>query len=180
MTTNGKTEVFKFTGKALWAKVYEADEFRGSRNFTMDLEVDKDNLALYKKAGIQGKVKENENGPVLKFKRPETKLIKGVATTFAPPKIVDKDGNPIVEYKKNADGTGFDRIGDPVLIGNGSIVEVAVSVYPTSMGNGQRLESIRVIDLIEYRPDGNGDFEDRIVATPKTTDAAAGGVKGPW
>lgn len=170
-----KTETYKFTGKALWAKVYEADEFRGSSNWKIDLEVDAENLEKYKKAGIQGKVKSNENGPVLSFKRPTTKLIKGTQQIFSGPRIIDKDGKVIVEYKKNDAGTGFDRVGDPVLIGNGSVVECTVTVYPTDMGPGQRLESVKVLDLIEYAPTPS-EREDRIVVgAPNLSD-----VKAPW
>lgn len=176
MTTTSKTTTHKFTGKALWAKIYEADEFRGSTNFTIDLEADTDAVKAYKASGIQGKIKENENGPLLKFKRAETKLIKGQKHTFAPPKVYDKDGKVLVEYKKNADGTGFERVGSPILIGNGSTVEVTVSVYPTSMGPGQRLESVRIIDLIEYAPTDEG-FSDRIVEGESTTEK---GIKTPW
>lgn len=176
MTDKKKTETYKFIGKAFWAKVYEADEFRGTTNWKIDLEVDDENLKLYKESGIQGKVKSNDSGPVVSFKRPTTKLIKGVQQIFAGPKIMDKDGKVIVEYKKNDAGTGFDRVGDPVLIGNGSLVEVTVSVYPTSMGPGQRLESVRIIDLIEYTPTNDGNFNDRIVVGGTPND----GVKAPW
>jgi hypothetical protein len=171
------TKTFKFVGKAQWAKVYEADEFRGTKNWKIDLNLDKENLEVYKESGIQGKVRENEEGPLVSFKRPTTKLIKGVQQIFSGPRIIDKDGKPIVEYKKNAEGTAFDRVGEPVLIGNGSVVECTVSVYPTSMGPGQRLETVKIIDLIEYTPSAGGEFgSDRIVvgATPDST------VKAPW
>lgn len=174
--TKAKTETYKFIGKALWAKVYDADEFRGASNWKIDLELDEDNLALYKKAGIQGKIRENENGPVVSFKRPTTKLIKGVQQIFAGPKVLDKDGKVLVEYKKNNDNTGFDRVGTPTLIGNGSLVEVTVSVYPTSMGPGQRLESVRIIDLIEYKPDNSDGFSDRIIVDNGVDKS----VKAPW
>jgi hypothetical protein len=174
-----KTQTYKFTGKASWAKVYEADEFRGSRNFKIDVYLDETELKKRKDAGIQSKTYENEEGVYVQFKRPEVKLISGTKQIFAPPKILDKDGNVLVEYKKNDTNTGFDRIGEPVLIGNGSVVEVVVSVYDTSMGKGQRLESVRIIDLIEYSGDGNSDFGDRIVVGG-SEEPKAEGVKAPW
>jgi hypothetical protein len=178
MTTKGKTEFYKFTGKASWAKVYEPEEFRGSTNWKINIYLDDAELEKRKKAGIQSKVYEDEEGTYVTFKRPQTKLIKGQQQIFAGPKIVDKDGKAIVEYKKNDAGNGFDRIGDPVLIGNGSVVEVTVAVYPTPMGNGQRLESVRIVDLIEYSPDGgNSDYADRIVVG---AEAPKDGVKAPW
>lgn len=174
--TASKTETHKFIGKALWAKIYEADEFRGSSNFKIDIEASDSTVKAYKSSGIQGKIKENENGSVLSFKRAETKLIKGQKHTFAPPKVYDKDGNVLVEYKKNSDGTGFERVGTPVLIGNGSEVELTVSVYDTAMGKGQRLESVKIIDLIEYAPSDEG-FSDRIVEGESTDDKK---IKTPW
>lgn len=174
--TDKKTEYYKFTGKSEWAKVYEADEFRGSRNFKINVYLDDDSVKLYKKSGIQSKLKENAEGTFASFKRPETKLIKGIQKLFSPPTIYDKDGNELVSYKKNADNTGFDRVGDRVLIGNGSTVEVTVSVYPTDMGPGQRLESIRIIDLIEYTDSGGPDRDDTI--TVGATNQAP--VKAPW
>lgn len=174
----GKTELYKFTGKAKWAKIYEPEEFRGSTNWKINIYLDDAEMAKRKKAGIQSKTYEDEDGTYVTFKRPQTKLIKGQQQIFSGPKVIDKDGKTLVEYKKNAAGNGFERVGEPVLIGNGSIVEASVSVYPTSMGNGQRLESVRIIDLIEYNPDNGGDFGDRIIVGGEKS--ADDGVKAPW
>lgn len=179
-TKTMKTKIYKFIGEASWAKVYEADEFRGSSNWKIDVKLDKEMLAQYKEAGIQGKLHEKEDGTYASFKRPTTKLIKGVQQIFSGPRILDKDGKTIVEYKKNDAGTGFDRVGEPVLIGNGSVVEVTVSVYPTSMGNGQRMESVKIIDLIEYTSGGGGEFGSDRIVVGATTDGEAPGIKAPW
>lgn len=168
------TEFYKFTGKAKWAKIYEPEEFRGSTNWKIDVYLDKKQLDARKKAGIQSKVYEDEDGTYVTFKRPKTKLIKGVLNEFSGPKVFDKDGETLVSYHKNADGTNWERMGNPVLIGNGSTVEVEVAVYDTSMGKGQRLESIKVIDLIEYKSDGGGN------TIIKSGDAPTTGVKTPW
>lgn len=169
------TERHKFTGKASWAKVYDADEFRGSKNWKINLYLDEDELAKRKAAGIQSKVYEDEEGKYVVFKRPETKVIKGTLRQFCGPDILDADGKTLVTYKKNSDGSAFERVGNPVLIGNGSTVEVEVSVYPTSMGNGQRLESIKIIDLIVYESDGTGDWDDSITVGGKPEE-----IKKPW
>ena len=168
------TEIHKFTGKAKWAKVYDAEEFRGSTNWKIDVYLDKKGLDARSKAGIQSKVYEDEDGKYVSFKRPKTKLIKGVLNEFSGPKILDKDGNELVSYRKAADGLNWERVGNPVLIGNGSEVEVTIAVYDTQMGKGQRLESVRVIDLIEYKSDGGG--FDTIVKSAPTT----GTSKTPW
>lgn len=168
------TDFVKFTGKANWAKIYEPEEFRGSTNWKIDLYLDKKQLEARKKAGIQSKVYEDENGSYVTFKRPHTKAIKGVMNEFSGPKVIGADGETLVSYHKNEAGNAWVREGTPVLIGNGSTVEVEVAVYDTQMGKGQRLESIRIIDLIEYKSDGGR----RTIV--KGAEAPATGSKTPW
>ena len=43
------------------------------------------------------------------------------------------------------------KVGDPVLVGNGSKAQITLAVYTTQMGVGNRLESIKLLDLIEYK-----------------------------
>ena len=42
------------------------------------------------------------------------------------------------------------REGEPVLIGNGSEVELTLCVYPTAMTTGNRFESLKIKNLVEY------------------------------
>lgn len=164
------TTYHKFTGKAKWAKVYDPEEFRGSVNWKIDVYLDKEQLKKRLDAGIQSKVYEDEDGTYVTFKRPKTKLIKNKLNEFSGPKITDNDG-VVVEYKKSADGSTWDRVGTPVLIGNGSEVEVDVAVYDTAMGKGQRLESVKILDLITYNPENSNSIV-RGEETPA--------VKTPW
>ena len=177
------SKIIKIRGKAMWAKVYEPETFRNATNWKIDLVVDKDNLKIFKDSGIQKKVKEKEEGTTVSFTRPQTKEIKGINNLFAPPKIYDKDGNILVDYKVNEAKDGFDRVGDPVLIGNGSDVELAVTVYDWGTkgagGVGQRLESIKIIDLIEYKSEGGGTGSIALEGGAKPT-AADEGIKAPW
>lgn len=169
------TTFHKFTGKAKWAKVYDPEEFRGAINWKIDVYQDKAQLKLRKEAGIQSKIYEDEDGTYVTFKRPKTKLIKGILNEFHGPKIFDADDNSIVTYKKSEDGSQWERVGTPVLIGNGSLVEVEVAVYDAgAMGKGQRLESVKVIDLIHYeREEGSGN-------TIVRSEVPVGTSKGPW
>jgi hypothetical protein len=177
------SKVWKFEGDAMWAKVYEPETFRNATNWKIDLVVDKETLAEFKKSGIQKKVKEKEEGTVVSFTRPQTKEIKGVNNLFAPPKIYAADGTLLVDYKVNEAKDGFDRIGDPILIGNGSRIEVSVLVYDWGTkgagGIGQRLESIRIIDLIEYKSEG-GSGGGSIAIAGGETKASEDGIKAPW
>lgn len=154
------TKYVTFTGKVQWAKVYTPDEFRGAVRWSLDLIMSDDaEWQKFKDLGIQKKVKENENGKYFNVTRSTTKLMKGKLVHFTPPTIFDKDGLPIVSYvdEENKIVRSYDdpnkvirRIGEPVMIGNGSDVQVTVSVYPTAMGPGNRLESIKIIDLVHY------------------------------
>lgn len=170
------TKYYKFTGKANWAKVYEPEEFRGAVNWKIDLYQDKKNLEQRKAAGIQSKIYEDENGQYVTFKRPKIKTIKGVVNEFHGPTIYSADGEPLVTYEKSEDGKEWVRVGTPVLIGNGSEVEVTVAVYDAgAMGKGQRLESVKIIDLVEYTPEGGGSNSIVRGETPAT-----GTSKTPW
>lgn len=177
------SKTVKFRGKAMWAKVYEPETFRNSTNWKIDLVVDKENLDLFKQHKIQKKVKEVDGESVLAFTRPQTKEIKGVNNLFAPPKIYAADGSILVDYKVNEAKDGFDRVGDPILIGNGSEVELAVVVYDwgtkANGGVGQRLESIKIIDLIEYKSEG-GSGGGSIAIEGKEAVAGEDGIKAPW
>src|SRR5690606_23757358 len=94
--------------------------------------------------------------------------------------IIDRDGKEVVKYldggkKVFSNETGmFEMVGSEILIGNGSLVEVTLEVYPTKrFGNGTRLQSVKIIDLIEYvRPDEIDESEvvedDEIPFEPET------------
>lgn len=177
MTKVSNTKYYTFEGKVQWAKVYTPDEFRGAVRWGLDLYMDKDDeWKKFKESGIQKKVKENENGKGFNLTRSTTKVMKGKMVYFTPPQILDKDGKVLVRY---VDEVGKDvrsyedpnkvirRVGDPVMIGNGSLIQVNVSVYPTAMGPGNRLEAIKIIDLIHYeKPEINE--EDKEEVGPET------------
>lgn len=181
------TKYVKFNGKAQWAKVYTPDEFRGAVRWSMDLIMTDDKeWEKFKDLGIQKKVKEGDDGKYFNLTRSTTKLMKGKLVHFTPPQIYDKDGMVIVKYVDEAgiDVRSYDdpnkvirRIGDPIMIGNGSEVEVTVSVYPTAMGPGNRLESIKIIDLIHYEKPETAE-EDKEQKTEEKVQAK--GVTPPW
>ena len=128
------------TGKAKWAKVLphnkDKDEnFHGPGGaYTLDLYLDKEEQDKFVATGTQSKPKVGEEGVFFKIKRKHTHP--SIEAFGGPPQVVDADGN-------DWDGT---------LIGNDSTVEVAVTVYSTKMGNGTRLEGLKVIDLVELPP----------------------------
>lgn len=174
--SKNKTQFFKFTGPVKWAKVYEPDVFRGASRWTIDQYLDEDNLARRKEAGIQSKVKSDELGEYVQYKRNTSAIFDGKVNEFHPPIIFNKDGSKAVWYELNEARDAFIQKGDRILIGNGSICEVTVSVYPTQgFGNGQRLESIRIIDLIEYVREDSGPSTPNSIVKGNTAPA-----KTPW
>lgn len=156
-----KKNLKKFTGLVSWARVYEPDEFMGKTTWKINFYTTKETKKAIKDAGIQSHIKYDDgetsgvSGEFCKFSRPVSAVWAGKDKFFAPPEIRNIDGSRLVWYTGAWNQPGFEVHGEPVLIGNGSTCEIEVEVYPTKMfGNGTRLESIRIIDLIEYvRPE---------------------------
>ncbi len=155
------TKYLEVEGTLQWAKVYTPDEFRGAVRWSIDFfPKDAAELKKIKDMGIQKTIKNKGEGDYLNFTRSTTKLMKGKLVNFTPPIIYDKDGRtPLVSYVDDAGKIvrSYDdpdqrptRVGEPILLGNGSKVKIVLSVYPTAMGPGNRLESITLIDVVHY------------------------------
>jgi len=134
------SSTYKLQGKAMWAKVFaynkdKNEEFHGPGGAcTIDLIFEKEELDAFIATGARTTPKVTDEGMSVKFKR---KMTHGTIADFGGvPQVVDADRNPW-------DGT---------LIGNGSLVEVAFTVYDTKMGTGCRLEGVRVIEHVELPP----------------------------
>src|SRR5690554_2506961 len=158
--------------------VYKPDEFNGVKNWKINLHPDEDTIESIKEAGIQARLKdkpvEGVDGKFFTFRRPVEKVFGNRTTFFCPPIIIDRDGKEVVKYldggkKVFSNETGMcEMVGSEILIGNGSLVEVTLEVYPTKrFGNGTRLQSVKIIDLIEYvRPDEVGEEVVEVDETP--------------
>lgn len=157
------TRRVKLSGIAYWAKVFpENRDLTGFENAlvdvggqtTIDMDLDKDNLALLNKSRSMKKgtpSKDNDGLTRVKFTRRWEDKVSG-----GPPVVVKSDGQP---WDYDVDGT----------IGNGSLVEVILSVYDTSRKNivGTRLEKVKVVEHKEYNPDAE---EDEPAPPPKAAD----------
>lgn len=153
------TKFFTFTGLCSYAKVYEPDEYKGSEFWKINLHVDKDTAKKIRESGSMVRPHvDNEEvsgvpGTYYTFRRDLVKKIRDQEVEFNPPEIFDADGKPIMVYVKDPDTGETKAVGEKVYLGNGSKVEVTVEIYPAgSYGNGTRLRSIKVIDLIKYDP----------------------------
>ena len=139
---------YYFTGKVKWAKVSgtpenEVFEYKGKKiskpaAWSLNLYMDEKSTQAFNKSGSQLKVREDDDGEFVEFRRPLMgKDKEGNDIKRDPPRILNSDGEVI-----------------ETLIGNGSEVTVSVEIFPTRMGNSTRLEAIRIENLVEYNPNG--------------------------
>ena len=140
------TRIVKLKGKGYWAKVFESNrDLTGYDNAlvdiggqtTIDVDLDDRSFALLQKSRsmLRGSPSpDNEGLTRVKFKRKWQEKYGG--------------GEPKGE---RADGAAWDMETDG-LIGNGSDVEVTLSVYDTSRKNivGTRLDKVKVVNNIPY------------------------------
>lgn len=168
-----KTKYYEFTGTVSYCMCYKPDEYRGKRFWKVNLHPDEKTKKAIESAGIQLEFKtrkpiEGVDGGYFSFRRYTERDFNGETTRFSPPEVRDAKGNPIVSY--DADGN---RIGDPVLIGNGTKAKIGVEVYDAgSFGKGCRWNFVQIIDLVEYeRPEEVPEESER--EEPKETPAKA-------
>ena len=155
---------YKFRGFSGYAMMYRPDEFMDKEYWKISFYPETGAVLDKMRAkGVRLKVYEDDgeksgvSGKYVVIKRPTEKEFKTGLVEFNPPSIYDKDGKGLVTYDKK---TG-ERKGEPVLIGNGSLVEVTVSIYDAKpYGKGTRLESVKIIDLIEYNPEPDEEDDD--------------------
>lgn len=122
--------IIYFQGIAKWAKVHKPDETYD--RFTIDLYMNDESWAAYKKCGLQLKKRESEDGKYVTFGVARTRLVKE-EVVISSVEVLDSEGKP---FK-----------GD---IGNGSEVTVKVEIYNTTKGPAHRLKAVRVDKLVEY------------------------------
>jgi len=162
------TRKVKLTGIAEWAKVFtqnrDMEGFDGvykdhNGACTIDLIMDEDNLAALKasRSMKRGSPDPQGRGTKVKFIR-----------KFDTGRDWDS-GAPVV---KKSDDSDWDFSSDGP-IGNGSTVEVELSVYDTSRPNivGTRLDKVTVLDHVEYIRDTAGE-----TASPPTAAKQEGEV----
>ena len=148
------TRKVKLTGTAEWAKVFPQNRdllgFDGAYKdcdgaCTIDVILDDENMA---KLTATGSMKRGTDDPEGRGKK--VRLVRKYNTgrdwDSGAPIVTKPDGTP---WDYDLDGT----------IGNGSTVEVELSVYDTSRPNivGTRLDKVKVVDHVAYVADTAGD-----------------------
>ena len=148
------TRKIKLTGIAEWARVFEInrdmDGFDGVYRdhdgaCTIDIIMDDDNLATLKASRSMKKGTPDAEG-------------RGTKVKFIRKFNTGKDWDSGAPTVQKSDGSTWDLSSDGT-IGNGSTVEVELSVYDTSRPNivGTRLDKVKVIDHVTYVADTAGD-----------------------
>lgn len=154
---------FRFVGKVKWCNPYVPDVNFGAVRWKTQFLPSEEVIKEIKASGLNKEIKADKDGDMsLQLSRDAVKKIKGDDVFFTPPSIYDKDGKALVEYynretnKKvsqftKAEKPLIEQRGKQVLIGNGSEVEVTVVIYDAGRLKGSRWESIKILDLIEYK-----------------------------
>jgi translation elongation factor EF-Ts len=183
------------TGKAMWAKVFEPDtHFDPDGVYTVDVMVPETEAAEL--CEQLDEVVNTHHTKVVK-EQPKLKAVLSTAKPYQPE--VDDDGNPTGNLRfrakmkavvKSRDGKTFnmnpivvDSKRNPLtkdtLIGNGSVIKVAVEPAPymmqstKSVGVSLRLKAVQVIDLVQYSAGANiFDEEDGFVSSAVAKDDA--------
>ena len=139
-------------GKANWAKLFEFNRDKADFHTESDglcsvnVVLEPDELAKLAESGSRLKPKATEEGVEVKFGRKFQHY--SIPALGGAPKVVDAN-DELWDTEK--------------MIGNGTEVEVFFTVYPTKKyGKGTRLEGVRVLNLVEYirEDDGEGNVSD--------------------
>lgn len=166
-------------GKIKWPKVYEPDEYAGSKRWMVDFfPSDGAEWEKITKSGLQVEPKVSEDGKYIRLRRDCQKLIGDNLVVFCPPEITgavevhytNAEGDKVRSYNKGEKIT-INRVGETAPIGNGSLALVNISLFDTARGKGHRLESIKVLDLVGIpTKEEPKETDDLVVPTSKTED----------
>lgn len=138
-----KSEDVYLKGKGKWCKLVVPDQLYNK--WSVVLYPDNDSLETIRELqakGMKNTLRKDDEGYNVNFGRPVSKENRktGQLMTFNPPKVVDKDGQPM----------------DGVSIGNGSDLTIKLEVYEHAVPGTQkkakaaRLVSVRVDNLIPF------------------------------
>jgi hypothetical protein len=141
-----KTEFLFIKGKTKWFRHTTPDPWG---NWKHQLWPDNDGLELVRllqTQGLKNVLKKDEDGWFTTFRRPQQKMMRGKVVGFAPPEVLDAQGNPLRD----------------ILVGNGSDVTTKLAVYEHGTPGGgkakaARWEASRVDNLVPFEKDR--DFE---------------------
>lgn len=136
------SEIIELKGKLMWVRVNELNKYG---KWSLDLYPDTESLEKLRRLqaeGIKNVMKMDDNEYHMQISRPaQIEFQKGTVQSVNPPKIRDKDKQPLP---------------DNIRIGNGSDGIVAVEVYTHRVPNSEkrakamRLYGVEVTNLIPF------------------------------
>lgn len=136
------TQKFTFTGKVKWAQVLKPNKFD---KYSLQFYPSEEDRRAIKATGTRVGIKEDEDGFFYTFRRDPTSKFSGGAPT-----VTGNNGK---------------------LIGNGSVCEIELEIYDFKNdfgeGKGTRLNSVKVLELVEYNPDAPKQAQELPVDPPK-------------
>jgi hypothetical protein len=142
-----------FTGELVWAQNLQTiDEVRGNKRWKTSQILDDKSLKLFKSLNMLVELRDPEtskkdsSGNLVTWTRPQSKEYKTEVVEFNPPIVLVRDDDD--------EETEFDPDAFGGLIGNGSVAEVYVSVFPLkSGGSAHRLDKVVITSLELYESD---------------------------
>jgi hypothetical protein len=146
------TEFLYLKGKVKWCRPQQPDPWGNWKTEFYPIPEDLAKIKALKETsngvtGIKNTIKKDEDGEYVSLRRPQSKLMRGKVTGFAPPEVLD--GSVVLP-----DGSNPPLRDTP--IGNGTDATVKISVYTHSTPGGgkaraTRWEAIRVDNLVPYK-----------------------------
>lgn len=128
------------SGKLFWVKHKVPEAYGEDRFWSVTIYPDAEGMKavsrLREAPSVLNKLKEDDDGEYIRFKRACQKKVRGTWRVYDPPTVLDREGKPLDD-----------------LIGNGSDGTVKLEVYKWSTpfpGKAARWESLKVDNLVPY------------------------------
>lgn len=156
------TKFYRFKGKVNWARVKEGQkDTKFDPGGVYNIDFYPNNVSRFIETGIQTQSREDEDGVFFKVKRYHEQFLNKESVIFGPPKITLNNGTGNVPFDGN--------------IGNGSVVILDIAIFDTRKGKGHRVESLEILELVEY--DGKEVIDADLPEVPEATAKAKSKVK---
>lgn len=147
-----RNETVFIDGILSWCRVVSPEEYEGDRFWSCTIHPTPESLEKVRDLqarGIMNKMKKDEDGYYIKFKRPtERRKRDGGLIPFEPPKVYNSEKQII----------------DGLRVGNGSAGTLKLEVYGGDKPRrylAARLDSIMISSLVDYDPNKDLSDEDR-------------------
>lgn len=153
MVGNRKTEEVFLKGKLSWIKHIIPEVYLDKSFWKITIHPDDESLEKIRELqseGLKNHVKKDTDGWYVTFKRPTERKFSGRVEGMSPPKVINKEGQPI-----------------ETRIGNGSDGVIKLEVYQHKTPNGGhakagRWAAARIDNMIEFKADDDFTNEEKV------------------